>query len=167
VKSKKTVESKYMKNHSLLSFHPDNFNYPNTPEPPSTSHHVVGEKLEEAQEGICHQGINCHIPLPPPSQHQHHTIGDEPFLDFFLSTHSQSSHALTHVLIFPTDFILKSRFFFLTSSPHPRDARYQDEELCRRNGLFITFSHQVLIVRLQVLLQEVDPLRLFGESKCY
>jgi hypothetical protein len=25
----------------------------------------------------------------------------------------------------------------------------------------------VLIVRLQVLLQEVDPLRLFGESKCY
>jgi hypothetical protein len=79
----------------------------------------------------------------------------------------KSSHTLMHYLIFSTDFIWKSRFFFLTSSLHPRDARYQDEEFRRSIVMFITFSHHELIVWHQVPPQEADLLHLFCESKWY
>ena len=117
-------------------------------------------------------------PLPLLSHHNHHhhqrIVGWWSTVQSFcinflwrfylISMHSQSSYALSQYLIFPTDFIWKSWFFFLTSFLGPWDARHQDEELRRPNRWLGTFSHEALIILCQVPTEEAGALHLFCES---
>jgi hypothetical protein len=122
--------------------------------------------MEEAQEGIHHHD-HQYDPTRLIMDSAKHLSKICFLILFSIVWGHESSHTLAHYLIFPTDFIWKSRFFFLTSSPHPTNARYQDKELRRPNALFIPFSHEKLIVRRQVPPQEADLLHIFCESKWY
>ena len=131
-----------MENDSLLSFPPPNFYFHKSTR---TSVHTppccwqgTGRSARR-HLSLRHQSSRT-IPLPPPSHHQHHTIDDGHcrafcvrFLSWFLSLHTFKNNLMHCPMISfsPTNFIWKSRFFFLTSSLRPRDARYQDEELWR------------------------------------
>ena len=108
-----------------MSFCSHHFNFPHPPEPPSTHDHIVDKELEEAQESVNHQCISYCILLPPPSHHHHHHMIDDghcsaflpkfPIAISFLVICSQIISCIVALSHFPTDFIWKSRFFFLTS----------------------------------------------------
>jgi hypothetical protein len=112
------------------------------------------------------------------SQHQHHTIDDDHCKAFHVSflscdslyivyVHDSSDRHIVALSHLPNRFHLEVPVLFSHLFSVSKRCKVSGRGAPLAQGLFITFSHQELIVRRQVPPQIADLLHLFCESTWY